>query len=170
MKKIVFFVLSALLFSVFIFMVKDEKESKLNIQIKGDSFIEGLKMVHKNNGHPDWTLSAKEADLHEAENLAYLNGVQITLEGKDMAVFADKGTFNMATKNLSIDGNITAKGNSFSITAEHADLDSEAGTIKSESAVKLDGKKMKIEGKGILINNKERKVRVLKDVKATFYN
>jgi len=151
-------------------MVKNEKESRPNIQIKGDSFIEGLKLVHKNNGNPDWTLIAKEADFQEKENMAYLSNVKITLEGKDMTILADKGQFNMTNKNLSIEGNIIAKSTNYSITTEQVSLDSAAGTIKSDGLISMEGKKLELQGKGININNKEQKVRILKDVKATFYH
>jgi LPS export ABC transporter protein LptC len=170
MKKIMFVVLSALLFSAFIFMVKSEKESRTNIRIKGDSFIEGLRITHKNNGNPDWTLRARKADFQEQENLAYLDDVQIILEGKDMTIFADKGQFNMSNKNLSIEGNIIAKNNNYSIMTEYVAFDSEADTIKSDGNIRLKGKKLDLLGKGINIDNKEQKVRILKDVKATFYN
>ena len=165
-----FVVLSALLFSIFIFMVKSEKESRTNIQLKGDSFIEGLKIIHKNQGKPDWTLIAKKADFQEHENLAYLDDVQITLEGKNMTISADKGQFNMSNKNLSVDGNIIAKSKNYSITTEHVSLNSETGTISSDGNISLKGKKLNLQGKGISINNTEQKVRILKDVKATFNN
>lgn len=168
MKKFMFVVLSALLFSVFIFMVKSEKESRTNIQLKDDSFIEGLKIIHKNNGKSDWTLIAKKADFQEHENLAYLDDVQITMQGKNMTIFADKGQFNMSNKNLSVNGNIIAKSKDYSITTEHVSLDSKAGTISSDGNITLKGKKLDLQGKGISINNKDQKVRILKDVKATF--
>lgn len=170
MKRSLFFILSLLLFSLFFFMVKSEKGSRLDMQLKGESFIEGLKIIHKKNGKPDWILTAKRADITENGDKAHLTDIEMTIENRGMTIYADKGLYNLTNKNLTIDGKVIAKNNNYSIITEHVELDSKADNLKTEGNVKIEGKKFSLQGKGMRINNAEQKVRILKDVKATFNN
>jgi len=170
MKRSLFLVLSLIIFSFFIFMVKSEKVNTLDIQLKGESFIEGLKMFHKINGKADWLLTAKRADISKNSDKAYLTNIEMTLKTKGMTIYADKGLYDLTNKNITIDGKVVAKNDSYSIFTENVKLDSSTGTLKTEGDVKIEGKKFSLQGKGMTIDNNEKKVKVLKDVKATFNN
>jgi LPS export ABC transporter protein LptC len=76
----------------------------------------------------------------------------------------------MNTKKISIEGPITAKGNTYSITTEQVEIDSDAGLLTTGKDVRIEGKKFTLQGKGMEIKNNEQKVRIMKDVKATFNN
>ena len=59
MKRGMLVVLSVVLFSLLFFMFKSEKGPKTGVLLKGESYIEGLKLVHRQNGNTDWTLTAQ---------------------------------------------------------------------------------------------------------------
>ena len=170
MKKGILVLASFLLFSLFFFMVKGEKAGKFDINLKGESFFEGLKIIQKKDGVQNWVLTAKRADISKDGNEADLTGIEMEIKSKGITIFAEKGLYNLNNKKISIEGSITAKGNSYSITSGQVDIDSAAGLLKTNSDVLIEGKKFRLTGKGMEIDNNEQKVRIMKDVKATFNN
>ncbi len=170
MKKSLLVLASFLLFSLFFFLVEGEKASKLDIHLKGESFLEGLKIIQKKNGVQNWILTAKRADISKDGNEANLTDIEMEVKDKGITIFAQKGLYNLNTKKISIEGPITAKGNTYSITTEQVEVDSDAGLLTTGKDVRIEGKKFTLQGKGMEINNNEQKVRIMKDVKATFNN
>jgi len=170
MKKSLLVLASFLLFSLFFFLVEGEKASKLDIHLKGESFLEGLKIIQKKNGVSNWILTAKRADISKDGNEADLTDIEMEVKEKGITIFAQKGLYNLNTKKIAIEGPITAKGNAYSITTEQVEVDSDAGLLTTGKEVHIEGKKFILQGKGMEVNNNEQKVRIMKDVKATFNN
>jgi LPS export ABC transporter protein LptC len=170
MKKSLLVLASFLLFSLLFYMVEGEKNSKLDIHLKGESFLEGLKIIHKKNGAQNWILTAKRADISKDGNEADLTDIEMEVKDKGITIFAEKGLYNMNTKRISVEGPITAKGNTYSITTEQVEIDGDAGLLTTGKDVYIVGKKFTLQGKGMEIKNIEQKVRIMKDVKATFNN
>jgi len=157
-------------FPFFYLWFQGEKASKLDIHLKGESFLEGLKIIHKKNGLQNWILTAKRADISKDGNEADLTDVEMEVKNKGITIFAEKGLYNLDTKKISIEGTITAKNNAYSITTGQIEIDSDAGLLTTGKEVLIEGKKFTLQGKGMEINNNEQKVRIMKDVKATFNN
>lgn len=151
-------------------MVEEEKTNKLDIHLKGGSFFEGLRIVHKNNGVENWILTAKRADISKDGDEANLTDLEMEVENKGITITAEKGLYNLDTKKISVMGTITAKNDNYSITTRQVEIDSTAGSLKTDADVHIEGKKFLLQGKGMEVNNNEQKVRILKDVKATFNN
>ena len=151
-------------------MVEGEKAGKLDIHFKGESFLEGLKIIHKKDGVPNWILTAKRADISKDGNEANLTDIEMEIKNKGITIFAEKGHYNMNTKKISVEGPITAKSGTYSITTEQVEIDSDAGLLTTGKDVSIIGKKFTLHGKGMEIKNNEQKVRIMKDVKATFNN
>lgn len=170
MKKTLLLVLSLFIFSLFFFMVRGEKTGKNAMVRKGESFIEGLRIIHKKNGSKDWILTARRADLTENSEKAHLSDIEMTIENKGFTVYADKGIYNMTDKNLAIEGRIVARSNNYSITSENIEFDTLAGNLKTDGNVKIEGKKFSLQGKGMDMDNAGQKVRINRDVKAIFNN
>jgi lipopolysaccharide export system protein LptC len=76
----------------------------------------------------------------------------------------------MTDKNLTIDGKIIAKGDTYSITSVDGAFDNRAGNFKTDGDVRIDSKKFSVQGRGMNIDSSEQKVRILNDVKAVFHN
>ena len=166
-KKLLFLVLIIATLTFFI-LVRSEKGGKLDVQLKGDSFFEGLKIVNKKDGVTDWVLWAKRADLTKDGKEALLSGVEMKLESQGMTVSAVKGLYNMETRQVFVEGVLRASNKNFVFTTSQARIDGNKGTFNTAGDVKIEGKKMELEGKGMQAENNQHKVRILKDVKATF--
>lgn len=168
MKKKLIFLLLIIISSAIFFYIRSEKVGRLNVQIAGDSFFEGLKIINKKNGTTEWVLTAKRADLSKDGKEALLSGIEMKMEKQGMTVQAEKGLYDMETKHVSVDGIITAHTEKYIITTSEALIDSGGGTLETTGEVKIDGKKFNLTGKGMKADNNEQKVRILNDVKATF--
>jgi LPS export ABC transporter protein LptC len=170
MKRSMLFILSLVLFSIIFFLIKDETISVPEIKQKGESFIEGLRIVNKKNGQKNWVLIAKRADISDSGKKAYLTDLEMVIEGKGIRVHADRGLYDMTDKNLSIAGKIIARGEDYTVTSDTAEYDGETGNLETESPVLIEGRRFRLRGKGMRIDSAEGKVRIERDVKAVFYH
>lgn len=170
MKKSMLVVLSVMLFFLLFFMLKSERGAKTGIIMKGDSFIEGLKLVHRQNGNADWTLTAQRADITDKGSKAYLSGIEMKIQNKGITIHADKGLYDMNARNLFVEGKVVADGGSYSITSAGARFDNASGTLRADGGVKMEAKKFSVEGIGMEADNTAQTVRIRKNVKAIFYN
>ncbi len=168
MKKVLLLLLSVGLFSLFFLMVKGERSGKTDVLQKGDSYMEGLRLVHKNKGSQDWTLTARRADITPQGDQAYLSGITMAFAGKGVTVTADKGLYRIPDRYLSVDGSVVARGENFTVIAEGAEFDSASGNLKTGGPVFIEGKKFRVKGRGMLAENSGQKVRILNDVTALF--
>lgn len=168
MKKI-FMVLLCLFFaSVLFIMLRSEKEGTENLKIKNKSFIEGLTIHHQVDGTTLWTLTAKRADIAENENMADLSDITVVVQKNGMILHANKGTYDLTARNFTINSEIQADTKDYKIVTSSINYDASTGEIKTDERVTAEGKRFKIEGKGMTLDSEQR-VKVQKDVKATFH-
>jgi LPS export ABC transporter protein LptC len=170
MKRSMLVVLSVVLFSLLFYMIKGERGNKTDVLQKGESYIEGLQLVHRQNGNRDWTLTARRADITDKGDKAYLSGIEMKIENKGITVYAENGLYDMTGRDLTVDGTVVARGNSYSIISEHVKFDVASGMLKADGGVKIEAKKFTVQGTGMDADNTGQTVRIRKDVKAVFYN
>jgi LPS export ABC transporter protein LptC len=169
MKKFLMIGLS-LFFALILFIIlRSERDGGEHLKIKGKSFIEGLKILHEEKGNAVWTLTARKADLKEGDNVAELRDVTVVVPKNGIRLYADKGMYDLLEKKFSTESAIRGEGKDYKITTSLIDYDTSSGKIKTDEWIEVDGKKFKVKGKGMTVDS-EKKVRILKNVKATFYH
>lgn len=156
------------LFAFTLFILLGEKGEHNNFKIKGNSFIEGLKILHIENDNTVWTLTAKKAELRESENIADLSDITVIVPKNSFKLYADKGIYDLSTQSFRARSEIKAESKDYKILTSLIDYETSSGRIKTDENIKVDGKRFKVEGKGMSVDS-DRKIRILKDVKATFY-
>lgn len=144
------------------------REVEKDLLLGRDSFIEGLKIIHKKDGKNIWTLDAKRADIVENEGKAKLTDIAMTIEDKGMTIHAGNGLYDMSNRNLTLHGSITADAKDYTIIADSAEWNNSTGEIKTVGDVRVESKKFNVKGAGMEAKS-DQKVRILKNVKATFY-
>ncbi|MBI4822784.1 MAG: LPS export ABC transporter periplasmic protein LptC [Nitrospirae bacterium] len=156
----------AIVFVVFFIGIAFKKENSNNDAIRpSGSFIEGLRIAHREGGTLRWSLSSKSALLSEDEEFAYLREVKVTLPDRDIEVSGERGTYDMESKDLSMKGDIKAWTKDYVIKTESIKL--QAGhELLTEDTVVLEGKRLKIQGKGLKATHDKW---ILKDVTAEFF-
>ncbi len=135
---------------------------------RGNSYIEGLRIVNKKDGADLWTITARRADFSKDETVAQLSGVTIDLKKEGAVLNADDGTYNMNSRDLILENNITIRQKDSVVSAAKLSWNSANGILSSEGKVLMQGDKFKIEGEGLAVTQNN-KVTVTKNVKATFY-
>lgn len=168
MKKIFMVGISFFLVCILFVILRSEREMSKDFQMKGSSFFEGLKILQKKDAQIVWTLMARKADFIEGENMVKLSNITMMVQKNRVVFYTDKGTYNLSNRNFTAEGPIRAKAKDYTITADSIDYEASSGDFKTEGHIEVEGKRFKIEGKGLMVDS-EQKVRILKDVKATFY-
>jgi len=168
MKKKILLTLSILLLSFVFLFFGNNKGIEKDFLLKGGSYIEGLKIIHKKNGTSMWALNASRADIIEGSDRVKLNDVVLKVENKDMTIYSPEGFYNMESRDLTLNGKIKAVSKGYTILTESAEWNQAKGEVKTKEPVKIESKKFHVEGSGMEADS-EQKVRILKNVKATFY-
>ena len=135
---------------------------------KGNSYIEGLRIINKKDGADLWAITARRADFSKDESVAQLSCVTIDLKKEGAVLNADDGTYNMNSRDLTLENNIKIRQKNSVISAEKLSWNSATGILSSEGKVWMQGDKFKIEGEG-LAATQDNKVTLTKNVKAIFY-
>jgi len=149
-------------------MLKTGREPDVGMQATGNSFLEDVRIVQKKNGVTAWTLTAEKADILEKGDKALLRNVSLAVPANRLTLFAESGTYDFAAKSFAADAVVEARGENYRVTADSLDLDLSSAVIQTEGRVRLEGNGFSLEGEGMQAGQAE-KVRILKDVKATFH-
>lgn len=166
MKKVGLIVLCILLLIIFFVMVRTPEDYK-NFSIKGKSFLEDIRIIHKENGEPLWILSAKKAEFIEDNNKAELEDIRLSLPKNELMLSAGKGIYSFSEQSFTTNDIVKAESKDYKITADTIYYEISSGTIKTNGKVILETKSFSIEGTGMKTDGRE-KVRILNDVKAIF--
>lgn len=164
-KPLLLAALAALvLLSIFMFKKQDGPKETARAQ----SYLEDVKVVNTRTGHQQWTLLTKRAVLSDRGDAASMQEVTVRLPAEGMVVEAERGVYNMDSRDLTLSGRIRALAAGYVIRTGSIRLDADKGQITTADEVVLEGDGFRIEGRG-LHAEQDRKVRLERDVKAVFY-
>ena len=168
MKRYLMVVLCLLFAGTLFIMLRNDRENIEKIKIKKTSFIEGLEILYRKNGKAIWKLNARQADFTDDENMVELSNLTVTVQENGMTFYADTGRYDLLSRNFIINSDIQAEAEDYRIITSSIDYDASTGNAKTDERIIVEGKKFKVEGKGMTLDS-EQKVRIRSDVKATFY-
>ena len=168
MKKFLMVVLCLIFAGTLFVMLMNDRENIEKIKIKKTSFIEGLEILYRKNGKAIWKLNARQADFTDDENMVELSNLTVTVQENGMTFYADTGRYDLLSRNFIINSDIQAEAKDYRIITSSIDYDASTGNAKTDERIIVEGKKFKVEGKGMTLDS-EQKVRIRSDVKATFY-
>jgi len=168
MKKLFLGVLSALLVGVLFLLMRDSREMPGGLQMQGGSFVEGVKIVHSQNGTLNWVLTAERADFLDDGERAALRDVSLQLQKDGLMLHTDSGIYNLSSKSFTANDVVQARGRDYTITADSIDYEVSSGQVRTDGHIKVQGKGFSVEGKGMRADEQQ-KVRILDDVTATFH-
>jgi LPS export ABC transporter protein LptC len=167
MKRFLLLGLSVLLGIILFTISRNSKGLIGDLKVRGNSYIEDIRILQKKNGITLWTLNAKKADFIEGEGKAKLSDINMVIEKNGIVLYADKGIYDLIGQSFTTYSAVRADSKDFTITADSIACDVSTGTINTNGRVELDSKKFRVEGKGMQTDS-DKKVKILDDVKATF--
>jgi LPS export ABC transporter protein LptC len=167
MKKILMFALCLFFSGTLFVMLRSDRENTGNIRVESTSFIEGLEILYRKSGNTIWKLNARKADFTKDENMVELSNVTLTVQKSGMTFYADKGRYDLLSRNFTINSDIQAEAKDYRIITSSIDYDASTGNARTDERIVVEGKKFTVEGKGMTLDS-EQKVMIRNDVKATF--
>lgn len=135
---------------------------------RGNSYIEGLRILNKKDGSELWTITAKRAVFSKDGSVAQLSDVTIDMKKEGAVLYADRGRYNMNSRNLDLEDNITIHRKDSVLSAKTLSWDAEKGVLSSKDGVQIQGDKFRIEGEGLSATG-DNKVTLKGNVKAIFH-
>ena len=132
-----------------------------------ESFMQDVELVNKRAGRSIWTLTASKIDLPDDGKTALLSQVDINLIEHKMKVISPSGLYNLKSRDLLLQGGVTARGEDYTLKTASIKLDNRTGDLSTDEDVVIVGQKYVIRGRGLRADNQNR-IRLNSDVNATF--
>ncbi|HYA27060.1 MAG TPA: LPS export ABC transporter periplasmic protein LptC [Thermodesulfovibrionales bacterium] len=161
------FIVVSILFLFFVFSGDREYKRDLSVS-RANSYIQGLKIVNKKNGVDMWVMNARKADFTKDETQARMDSVSMDFTKEGAVVNADSGIYNLNSKDLLLEKNVTIQTKDSIIHAKSLAWNASQGTLTTDSRILMEGTKCTIEGDG-LAATEDNKVTLMRNVKATFF-
>jgi LPS export ABC transporter protein LptC len=167
MKKVIFLIVFICFFAVIAVISEREGDYKPKVNLTGNSYMDGVTITHRIKGTVKWTLCSKRA-VFVNENDVKLIALNINFPEKGLTLNSDGGMYDMAKRNLKIDGHITASTKDYNIVTPALFWDSSKNQVFSDQKVQITGKRFYCEGDDLTATND--KATLTNNVKAIFYN
>lgn len=161
-------VLGALIIASLFLPFFNREDIKKDSVISSTSYIEGLKIIHRTKGNTAWTIMAKRANFTKDEKTAQMNSIVIDIQKENIILNAEKGVFDLETRDLKLEDNIILKSKGYEVTLKDLTWNPSKGLLKSDKKIELRGKGFSIQGYGISATE-EQKLRLHRNVRAIFF-
>lgn len=137
--------------------------------------IDGFRFSNTDNEKGNWDLTARKAEVRKDTGIASLKDLQAIFNGNGGTVLtlkADSGTFDTNSKDvnlLSNDKDIKITSSSgYEMSAKDLRWDNEKKELSTNHFVKLSGRNIKIEGRGLVARSDLQEVKITNGVKTVF--
>ena len=156
------------LLSLFFILLSDEGEYRRDLSVrKAASYMEGFRVVSKQGGMDSLVITAARADFSKDETRARLDSVTMDIKKEGVLLNADRGTYNLDTRDLGLEDNVTIRTRDSVIRTNNLSWDPSRGMLTAQGKVRVEGSKFTVEGEGLAATD-ESKVRLMRNVKAIF--
>jgi LPS export ABC transporter protein LptC len=155
---------------LFLFLVfsGDREQKRFPSISRTNSYIEGLRIVSKKNGADSWVMTARKADFSRDEALARMDSVSMDIKKEGVILNADSGTYNMESKDLRLESNVTIQIKDSVIHAKNLSWNSSMGRLTTDGRIRMENARFTVEGEG-LAATEDNKVTLMRNVKAIFF-
>ncbi|MEX5212618.1 MAG: LPS export ABC transporter periplasmic protein LptC [Nitrospiraceae bacterium] len=164
-------------FLAYLLLTRTESTSPRTPELKplhdqADAGMEQFTFTQTKDGVVQWEVRAKQASLYEDQNHALLKTVEVTLfgeRGRELTVHGDEARLNTSNHNFEIanrerDLVIHLQGG-YTIYTNHVQWTDERQEIETQDPVVIEGKGMRITGRGLLGKVEREEFQVLDDVR-----
>lgn len=139
---------------------------------QADAGMEQFIFTQTKDGMVQWEVKAKQASLYEENNQALLRTVEVTLfgaRGRELTVDGDEARLNTANKNFQIENRerdlIIRLDGGYTIYTNHVQWTDRRQELETPDPVVIEGKGMRITGRGLLAKVEREEFQVLDDVR-----
>lgn len=150
------------------FPLFDDKDLKKDSVTPTASYIEGLRIIHRKKEDTAWTIMARRANFSRDEKIAMLDSIIIDIQKDNITLSAEKGVFDLETRDLRLEKNIVLKSKGYEVALKDLSWNPSKGLLKSDKQIELKGKGFNIKGDG-LSATEEQKLKLHRNVRAIFF-
>lgn len=151
------------------FMFSGDRDYKRDLSLhRATSYIEGLRIVNKKDGTDSWVMTARKADFTKDETLAKMDSVSMDIKKEGVILTAGSGTYNMDSKDLRLEGDVTIHVKDSVIHAKSLAWNPSLGMLTTDSKIRMESGRFTVEGEG-LTATEQNKVTLMRNVKAIFF-
>jgi LPS export ABC transporter protein LptC len=170
MKGKIFLVLSIIL-ALGILVILGYKEDSINISPSyHTSSMRGIHLNHKEGNDLKWELFAHNATFPQDKKEIFLDSLELNILNKPgIKITGVKGIYDISSKDLSVRDRIEITLSNGVFRTDSLKWKSEEDTITTSNNVEFISDKFTIQGTGLIAKVKEERIRILKNVKGTFY-
>jgi len=134
------------------------------------SSMQDLHLTHRENDKIKWELTAREAVFPSGKKEIILKilGLKIN-QSPEIYVTSSNGTYETEKGDIVLNESVEMNIKDSKFTTNTLKWDSTRELLTSDDNVKFSGSDFLIEGTGLSAKVKQQKIKILKNVKATFY-
>ncbi len=166
-----FFVVLSILLALGVLTILGYKEDDINIHpLYQTSIMQGLHLTHKEGDKVKWDLVAKNATFPKGNKEIIINSLELKIhDDPEIYLTGESGTYKIEERVFTINKPIEINIKDAKFRTDSLTWNSKKGLITTEDNIKFSGKNFLIEGTGLVARVKQQKVKILKNVKGTFY-
>jgi LPS export ABC transporter protein LptC len=148
----------------------EQREPPPKISTYGaDARLEKIRFIEDKQGQKTWELEAKSIQQYQDQSIILLEDVKVTFftkEGRSFIISGKQGKVNQDSKDMELVGDVVLISSdgyrleTHSISYHHSEK-----RISTPDPVVIEGEKIRLEGKGILVNMEDKIFKVLNQVK-----
>lgn len=132
--------------------------------------MHGVHLNHKTGNSLKWELFARNATFPEDKKDIIIDSLELKIHDRyEISITGGEGIYNINSKNLAVKDNIEIKLRDGVFKTDSLKWESDAGLITAPNDIKFISAGFTIEGTGLIAEVSNQKIRILKNVKGTFY-
>lgn len=170
MKNKLFLVFLSAIAVVTVVVISNREDGLKTFPSYKTSSMSGFHLTHKESDEVKWEVIAEKATFPEGTKKIILEELIMRIhDEKEMVVKSGNGIYDIEKRDLTMTRLVEIDIEGAVLTTDSLKWNGEKGIISTGDNIVFRGDKFLIEGTGLSANIAERKIRVFKNVKGTFY-
>jgi len=120
-----------------------------------------IRLTEIQDGEKKWVLTAADADYLKDRGQIFIKKVWVEIFGKDdttVIITGDEGIIDIKTRALTLEGNVQAQTRDYNFSTASVQYDPQLRLLSAPGAVKVQGPRLIVEGKGMTVDLREKKL------------
>jgi LPS export ABC transporter protein LptC len=135
------------------------------------SSMHGFRLTHKEKDEIKWELMADKAIFPKGNQEVHLEALTMKVHHEqEVALKGGSGVYNIKKKTLIVNKPIEINIEGARLTTDSLTWNGRKGLLMTQDPIQFQDEKFLIEGTGLSANVKDQRIRILNDVKGTFYH
>lgn len=165
------FLFFSVILALGILLINGYKDENISIRpLYKTSTMRGLHITRTEEGSVGWELMAENAVFSREEDKVVITSLELSIFNEPkIYLTGSSGIYDVEKEIFVFDRPVEMSTSEGKFTTDSLTWSSKSGLVTTDDIVKFKGKNFLIEGKGLSAKIKEKKIKILDNVKGTFY-